>query len=168
MAEMTPTFSGEVQLAGWQESHNSGCKVTFWLADPDDLDAFRAMTVKKGNQSGQRLACVLVEIGDDEQPLKKPEQEQEVSKPGALCLLAVQFCRDGRFQKWLNTPEWDCLSRWWEPDLKVPGEDDARRLICDICGIESRKQLDTDDDAAAAFHTAIRIPFHQHLKENNL
>ena len=82
---ITPMFHSEVQLAGWSESHNGGCKVTFWLAQPSDLDAFRAMTVRKGNTAGQRLACALVEIGDDEQPVQAPAAMQQ--KGGALAQL---------------------------------------------------------------------------------
>ena len=66
---MQPTFSGEIQLAGWSESHTGGCKVTFWLQSTEDLDAFRALTVRKGNTAGHRFMAALVEIGDDEQPI---------------------------------------------------------------------------------------------------
>jgi hypothetical protein len=85
MSTITPTFSGEFQLAGWSESHNGGCKVTFWLADPSELDAFRAMTVRKGQQAGHRLAAVLVEIGDDEQPVQ-PEPQAEGFGKHYACL----------------------------------------------------------------------------------
>lgn len=70
MSDVVATFQGEVQLAGWKETHSSGVTVTFWLPDTADLDAFRALTVRKGNQAGHRFACVLVEIGDDEQPVQ--------------------------------------------------------------------------------------------------
>lgn len=69
MSELKPTFQGEVQLAGWKETHTSGVTVTFWLQNPEELDAFRALTVRKGNTAGHRFACVLVEIGDDERPV---------------------------------------------------------------------------------------------------
>lgn len=74
----TPVFQDELMLAGWSETHTGGAKVTFWLPDASALDAFRTMTVKKGNTAGQRFACVLVEIGDDEQPVE-PETHIRVS-----------------------------------------------------------------------------------------
>lgn len=61
-------FQGELWLLGWRETHNGGATVTFQLSDPSELDAFKRMTIRKGRVSGQRVACVLVEIGDDEKP----------------------------------------------------------------------------------------------------
>ena len=63
---LDPAFQGELWLLGWRESHSGGATVTFQLSDPSELDAFRRMTVSKGKVAGQRLACVLVEIQDDE------------------------------------------------------------------------------------------------------
>jgi len=63
---LKPAFEGELWLLGWRETHSGGATVTFQLSDPSELDAFRRMTVSKGKVAGQRLACVLVEIQDDE------------------------------------------------------------------------------------------------------
>jgi hypothetical protein len=77
MSKIQATFQGELQLAGWSETHNGGCKVTFWLPDAAELDAFRALTVRKGNTAGHRFMAALVEIGDDEQPVQhEPESEK--------------------------------------------------------------------------------------------
>lgn len=90
---MTPAFSGEIQLAGWSESHTGGCKVTFWLSSPDELAAFRTLTVRKGNTAGQRFMAALVEVGDDELPVQ-PAPVADVGMPitepkgGALAKLA--------------------------------------------------------------------------------
>ena len=59
-------------LAGWQETHNGGAKVIFWLPDASDLEVFRGLTVRKGNTAGQRFMAVLVEVGDDERPKENP------------------------------------------------------------------------------------------------
>jgi hypothetical protein len=56
----------EVMLAGWQESHSQGCKVTFWLPDPESLEPFKGLTARKGNTAGQRFMMVLAPIADDE------------------------------------------------------------------------------------------------------
>lgn len=150
---MKPAFSDEVMLAGWKESHNSGATVTFWLVDSDQLAAFKAMTVKKGNTAGQRLAMVLVEIGDDEQPIAPPEPKE---KTGPLCLLAVRWCQERSFQLWLA-----------EHFSEHPGGTDELnagiRLKC-VLGIESRKELDHNPEAADKFHRLIRIPYMQHLE----
>ncbi len=56
-------------LAGWTETHNSGAKVSFWLPNSEDLEPFKGLTAKKGNQAGQRFMAVLVEIGPGELPV---------------------------------------------------------------------------------------------------
>lgn len=101
-----PCFEGEVMLAGWQESHTSGVKVTFWLPDPEDLDAFRGMTVKKGNIAGQRLMAVLVEIPDGEmEPEDKPEPKLE--QPHNPNELARKMHANGYF---MNRKLWDAMN----------------------------------------------------------
>lgn len=133
-------FQGEVQLLNWSETHSGGAKVVLQLADAEDLERFKAMTVRKGKMAGQRLAVVMVEIGDDEQPITQPEPKQ---KPGMLCVMACTFCADSLFWKWAG----------------VEGEAEAKHKIIGACHIRSRKDLDTDKMAATRFHTLIREPF---------
>jgi hypothetical protein len=141
---MKPTFSGEMQLAGWSESHNGGCKVTFWLSDPDDLEAFRAMTVRKGNTAGQRLMAALVEIGDDEQPVQEPDKP----KGGPLSKEAALLCHNPAFRHWLS-------------DCGHPAIDELRAAssIRSICQVESRADFDTQKQMGDRFIRKIRIPF---------
>ena len=134
---ITPSFQGEVMLAGWSESHNGGAKVTFWLQDPADLEAFKRMTAAKGKVAGQRLALVAVEIGDDEQPV------QPRTRVGPLALLAIQLCKNPEFQTF----------------IEVESESAAAEHIKTECRIESRTELDTDQDAARLFHAKFRVPF---------
>lgn len=149
---MTPVFQDEVQLAGWSETHNGGAKVTFWLPDGMSLEPFRKMTVAKGKTAGQRLACVLVEIGDDEQPV----QEAQIvpmggSRLSGLALLAVTWCQDAAFQKWLG----------------VANEAEAKAAICTICGITSRKDLATSKEAASLFDQNVRGPYMMFISEGS-
>lgn len=69
MNETEATFAGEVQFGGWRDSHRSGPSVTFYLSDSTDLEAFRGLTTRKGNQAGHRFMVALVEIGPDEKPV---------------------------------------------------------------------------------------------------
>lgn len=156
---VTPMFSGEVQLAGWSESHNGGCKVTFWLADPSDLDAFRAMTVRKGNAAGQRLACVLVEIGDDEQPMQ-PQPKPEAPKGGALAKLAGMWCESAAFASWLSRTYTDT---WAVSSVTDPENERCATTLRILCGIDSRAELDHDDRAAMRFQELVRLPYMQHI-----
>lgn len=146
MNEQHIAFQGEVQLLNWSETHNGGAKIVLQLADSGDLERFKAMTVRKGKQSGQRLAVVMVEIGDDEQPVM---QEAPKARPGDLCIMACTFCDDPDFQDWANR----------RVAYSVLTRDEAKRFVLETCGVESRKQLDFDRMAATRFHTLIREPF---------
>ncbi|QMV32477.1 hypothetical protein KMC50_gp55 [Ralstonia phage Claudette] len=151
-AEIKPTFQGEVQLAGWSETHNGGCKVTFWLADATDLDVFRALTVRKGNTAGHRLACVLVEIGEDELPVTPPEPvapAPEKPQGGALAKLAGMLCSNSDF--------WRFLTEHFR--ASITNAEQAAGAMREICKIKSRAELDNDQDAASIFHEAIRLPY---------
>ena len=148
---MTPLFSGELQLAGWSETHNAGCKVTFWLQSPDDLEAFRTLTIRKGNTAGQRFMAALVEVGDDELPVQpvntSPEPVQKAAENvhvgGPLAQLAGQWCADPAFQRWLF----------------VGSESQAAEKIRAFCKVDSRRLLDHDPEAAKLFHDIFRGPY---------
>ena len=145
---VTPTFHGEVQLCSWSETHNGGCKVTFWLADASDLDVFRALTVRKGNTAGHRFYAALVEVGDDELPVQ-PAPTKDLPSGGALAKLAGMWCSDPSFWEWLlHAYAWKCVSA-----------DDAATLIRQECNVESRAELDSNTKAERIFHDRIRIPF---------
>jgi hypothetical protein len=76
-----PTKQIEFMLAGWDESHCGGKKVTFWVADDDEFSYFKNATVRKGKVAGQRYAAVLVQLTDDEQP--DPESVKPLPAKGA-------------------------------------------------------------------------------------
>lgn len=177
--EITPVFHGEMQLAGWSETHTGGCKVTLWLPDTTDLDVFRAMTVRKGNMAGQRLAVAMVLIGDGEAPAAPPAPvvsrtntptqqaapephpgperaapQQEVFK--GLTRLAIEWCELPQFWSW--------LSYTWGSRPPVTNAHQAKLMLCELCGIESRKELNTDPGAAEYFNSVIRTPFSEILQ----
>ncbi len=148
---MTPLFSGEMQLAGWSESHTGGCKVTFWLSSPDELAAFRTLTVRKGNTAGQRFMAALVEIGDDELPVQ-PVADMGIPitgkpKGGPLSIEAAAMCRNPEYLKWI--------------DLQT--EQTAAEAMRHRLHIESRSQLDHDAQAAVDFVRLYRGPFLKYL-----
>lgn len=159
MSAITPTFAGEMQLAGWSESHTGGCKVTFWLQSPDDLASFRTLTTRKGNTAGHRFMAALVEIGDDEMPpqtapvavMGNPISEKP--KGGALAKLAGMWCNDPEFWAWA-----DSITSY-----SIANAEDAADYVRDICEIDSRAELDNDEEAADLFHRYIRGPYSKHL-----
>jgi hypothetical protein len=166
---MKPLFQDEVQLAGWSDSHTGGAKVTFWLSDPAQLEAFRLLTIRKGNTAGQRMACVLVEIGDDEKPVPPPEAGNPASeKPGPLCMEAIGLCKHPEFYQWAM-PVYDRLlggNGFGSGDIdatEMTVEAFSAHAIKVICNVDSRKELDTDPSAGRRFVELIRVPF---LKRN--
>lgn len=165
---MTPTFAGEMQLAGWSESHTSGCKVTFWLSSPDDLEAFRALTVRKGNTAGHRFMAALVEIGDDERPIQPaniknyPQKDiPEKPKGGELCRWAVLRCKEEDFFRFIR-PVYRGYIGDVGPDDFDSKEDFCRHAVLVLSGCElSRSELDHDLKKAENFHKRVREPFIQ-------
>lgn len=154
-------FKGEMQLAGWNESHNGGAKVVFWLSDAADLEAFKRLTVRKGDKAGQRIMAALVEVGDDELPIPPQPSAPVAQQPkgAALCKLAALWAQTPAFQAWCEEHHpvaWaDALERIMEPSE----EELAAEVIRIVCDIGSRAELDHNPRAAAAFHEKIRQPF---------
>lgn len=89
-----------------------------------------------------------------------PERPQlkEVPKVGPLCLLAVQWCKDERFRDWMRgeffgDEDVSCDEEW------------AKSEMLELLQIGSRKELDTNHEAAENFHALFRIPYQQTLAE---
>ena len=131
-----PTYSGEVQFAGYTDSSRSGPRVTLRLSDRADLDRFVGC-------EGKRYMLALVEIGDDEQAVAPPAESTPM---GPLCKWAVQRQKDPAFIEWC-------------------GGYDPRAYILRVCNITSRKQLDDGPGYAIAFHNQIRKPFEAWCKK---
>lgn len=99
---LKPTFQGEVQLVGWSDTHTRGPIIALRLSDSEELEVFKGMTVRKGGVAGQRLACVLVEIGDDEKPVhQQPQAAAADAEPAdAPESLAHYLHRTGYFRSY--------------------------------------------------------------------
>lgn len=154
MAEPTPTFAGEVQFRRYSDTSTQGTQIVLALPDREALQSFIGL-------EGKRFMAVLVQIGDDEQPVLNTPKTGDL-KPreplGDLCWRAVQWCKEQEFHWWLASvvlPE--------RPhDLRVD-EEDAKGYILEWCGITSRKELDTNPEAARKFNQLIRGPYQKHL-----
>lgn len=154
-SSITPNFAGELQFAGWTDSHTSGPKVTFWLQSAEDLEAFRSLTARKGNQAGHRFMAVFVEVGDDEKPV--PPSVAEKPKGGALSKLAGVWCNDPEFLLWANSVTHAGIS-WHVKDAKEAGE-----FVRELCEVETRADLDHDEYAAERFNKLIRGPYMKYM-----
>jgi hypothetical protein len=156
-SSITPNFAGELQFAGWTDSHTSGPKVAFWLQSAEDLEAFRSLTARKGNQAGHRFMAVFVEVGDDEKPVPPPVVGNPISekpKGGALSKLAGVWCADPEFQSWL----------WESADyIGEPTPEECAETVRAWCRVESRADLDHDEAAAERFTKLIRGPYMKYM-----
>lgn len=153
-------FQGEVQFAGYNDSNTQGARVVFWLPDPEQLNYFRGIVTKKGGKAGQRFMMVLVEIGDDEQPIDQAKAAglEDAVKGGPLSQHAGRLCKDSDFQRWVAAEGGDKRTFGY-----AMGEDGARAFIIETCKVDSRKDLDHDRRAAQAYENFVRRPFVQWL-----
>lgn len=78
------------------------------------------------------------------------EVQERKTKAGELCIMACNFCSDAYFCEWVG--EISGFSNAATVDF-------AKHYVIDACGISSRKELDTNTDAANKFHAEIRKPF---------
>lgn len=129
---VTPTHSGEVQFVTFADSSKGGPRITLRLQDRDELEAFVGM-------EGKRFMCVLVAIGDDEQPVPPPAKAP-AQKLGPLALSAVQFCKNPAFWQWINHESEEDAAQWLKLEL----------------GVASRRDIDGDKDAPARFRVLAR------------
>lgn len=156
--EVAPTFAGEVQFRRYSDTSTQGTQIVLALPDREALQSFIGL-------EGKRFMAVLVQIGDDEQPVipdignptsgNKGKSHIQREPLGDLCWRAVQWCKDPEF--------WEFLT--FDPVIKgmVSDEAGAKHYVQIVCGVESRKELDANPEAARKFNQFIRGPYQKHL-----
>ena len=76
-------------------------------------------------------------------------------KGGEISHWVAMRCQETGFQKWLTDEFGECE----ESESMASSEAAAAVIVRRVCGIKSRADLDGDEDAAARFHSLIRVPF---------
>jgi len=162
-------LSCELQLRRLSYSSNQGPSVTVGLHE-DDWDKLKGC-------EGKRFMAVWVEIGADELPVgdnltpaptikeSLTVQRETVVKEsftthpvGPLCKLAVLWCKDERF--------WRFLTFLSDEEYLYTSEEDAKMAIFASLGIDSRKEIDDGGENERAFNETFRIPFMKWLEKN--
>jgi len=163
----TPKAKGiELMLCGWRKSHTTGMVVSF-LVTPEDESYFEDATAKKGKIAGQRYMAAFVEIGPDEQPVPEEKPKAHGHFPEGLCGLAVKWCADDHFQAWVCDAFPDLAQKYADGSQKGP-EDQAKYIVCNVCRISSRKDLDTNTAAKEAFVKHIKDPYSAQREEDGV
>lgn len=117
-------------------------RISFDIEPMHAQDAFKLFAAPGTPAAIAALQVGYASAGGELQPPKP--------KTGALCLLAVQWCKNPQFQIWAD----------------VQDEESAKNYILATCVIQSRKELDGEKDAADAFEICIRKPYMAYLKAN--
>lgn len=148
--EELPLYDDEVMLKNWSDG-TTGWKLTLWVQPNDDgLHPFM------DHEKGQKYMLVMVELDDDNEAINQKKRDRveratEAKKGGyRLSSYAAMLCQNHDFWDWLNATA---------HDTDVRSAEDAAVCMRDMLGIESRRQLDQDDEIADRFHNSIRKPF---------
>ena len=126
-------------------------RISFDIEPMHAQDAFRLFAAP-----GTPAAIAALQVGYAAVDPVQPVIGNPTTKPaiGPLCMLAVQWCRMPEFWAWLET----------DPDNAARSEHGAASCVQAMCEVESRKELDTNPEAAARFHRMIRGPFTKYMQ----
>ena len=128
-----PTIQFEAKKDGFSQLQNGSVKLSLTV-HPNDvaviLDFVKA-------PMGTRYAVVIVEIGDDEQPVGKPADKAEKSPGQRAVIRAALLCKDPEFWKW----------------ARVGDERDAILHVHMKCGVQSRAEFAKSTGALRTFLT---------------
>lgn len=147
-------YAGDAQFVGWSDSHTGGPIIKLRLPSSDDLDKFRALTVGKGAQAGHLFSVAIVEhdgagnISPPPEGTKASPGTEPKARNGPLCIEAIDYCRNVMFQRWVSQTE-----------QVEATEANAKEFILATCGVDTRKKLDTDEEAKLAFINLVRVAF---------
>lgn len=112
-----------------------------------EMQCTLAEVADMGLLPGVPFALARLTKGASIVPAKEPVSQPK-EKPGELCIMACNFCVDPLFIEYVSIGEREPAS-----------EETAKEYILGICGINSRKELDANKNAASEFHDSIRKPF---------
>ena len=121
-------------------------RISFDVEPMHAQDAFRLFAAP-----GTPAALAALQVGYAQ--AAKPEPQPEKPKGGPLAKLAGMWAADPEFWAWLGTVH---TSNHWDSETSAA-------YIRNVCGVESRADLDHDEEAAALFHEHVRGKFSKYL-----
>ena len=141
LEQLRPYFTTivEAQLKDYGESANAGCWVSLRLPGPEDLEPFRGQDRSGRNaRTGKRYTLMLIELTDQDEHMPPIYTEP---KPRKLSSIAGALCNDPNFRAWAS-------HTYGEP---CPDAESAAVMVREVCGIQSRAELDANEGAAGLF-----------------
>jgi len=122
----------ELRKVGFRQSRD-GDVISFALHPDEDTEHLSLPKV------GTRFGAVIVQLADDDRPVEKRKPHPLVQRAGILC-------NDPQFQAFI-------LSGWPLDWGATDGSfvERAAHVLRMVCGIQSRKELVANHEAAAAF-----------------
>ncbi len=148
-------FTGEVMFAAWHDTSTQGQTVKFWLDNESTRHPFDGFTARGRTNTGSMFAVILVELGEDDQPVDQTAEKtiEEAHKPKqALSSQAHLMVTSDLFVQYVR----ECAVL--KSGTKVT-PDVAKRWVKHKLSIESLSDLDRDAEKAKVFHEKIRRPF---------
>lgn len=126
----------EAKKDGLRQTQDGLWKITLTVHPDEDLGPMLSAAM------GTRFMVAYAEIGDDEQPVQEPKQRSRTREAGILC-------NDLTFHEWLGGMGWI-----------VNDDNDAAVVVRVKCEVDSRREFDTDPEAAARWD-ALKDRFEQ-------
>jgi hypothetical protein len=110
-------------------------------------------------KAGQAIALAALKRAPSE-PVPKAEE-----RPfrGELCRWTAIRCEEPAFAAWLESAY---PAIWAEHFPGLPANEAAAECVRNLCGVASRRELDTNEAAAALLHSNVRKPYAAWLKAN--
>ena len=161
--------------AGVKDMADGSLRITFEFEPRHAADAFALFGPR-----GRAVAIAALKDGHgavvDEQPetgnpVTPNVGNSDIEKPrerlGDLAWRAVQWCKEPEFADFITAKFYD-LHPSGLPGTPVVNPNGSSEEFCKfavqaLCGIESRKELDANEDAKRLFNQLIRGPYQKHL-----
>lgn len=74
----------ELMLMAWKDSSSIGQTVAFWLDNDAALHPFAGCAYRKGSEPGEVFAVAIVELTDDDKPVRQTEYVRGAAEAGAI------------------------------------------------------------------------------------
>lgn len=114
---------------------------------------YRTAALELFGQPGTPMALAALKVGT---PRQEPPKLKPKAHIGEACWQAVDLCSDARFWEWVQFATLNVK--------QLSTEAEAKAYVLDVCGIESRKDLDIDHEARDRFNVRLFRPFNQWLE----